>query len=209
MPAPALTDLPGLFSNIDIYLFDQLLKGRIKKGSQVLDAGCGEGRNVQYLMEAGVTVYGADVSGEAIGAVRQLARQVAPELSPENFVVADLAQLPFDDGQFDAVLCSAVLHFSKDEDHFRRMLKELWRVLQPGGMFFCRLSTTIGIAGKLQQLHGRHYQMPHGPAWFLADEELIRSITTSLGATWLEPLKTVLVEHDRSMTTWVLQKTFI
>ena len=209
MPAPALTELPGLFGNIDIYLFDQLLKGRISKGSKVLDAGCGEGRNVQYLMEAGVTVYGADVSAEAIEAVRRLARQVAPGLSPENYVVADLAHLPYDDGQFDAVLCSAVLHFSKDEDHFRQMLEELWRVLQPGGLFFCRLSTTICMDGKLQQLHHRNFQMPHGPAWFLADEELLRSITTSLRAAWLEPLKTVLVEHDRSMTTWVLQKTSI
>lgn len=207
MPSPALSALPALFGNIDIYLFDQLLKGRITKGMQVLDAGCGAGRNVQYLMQAGVTVYGADVSAEAILEVRRLAQQVAPELPFQNFTVADLAQLPYADAQFDAVLCSAVLHFSKDEQHFRNIVRELWRVLKPGGMFFCRLSTTIGMAGKLQQVQERHYQMPHGAVWFLADEDLLRSVTAWLGAAWPEPLKTVLVGQERSMTTWVLQKS--
>lgn len=207
MPSPpSLTALPAIFANIDIYLFDQLLKGRITKGMQVLDAGCGAGRNVQYLMQAGVAVYGADISAEAIQEVRRLAQQVAPELPSGNFVVADLAQLPYAGGEFGAVLCSAVLHFSKDEHHFRCMMEELWRVLKPGGMLFCRLSTTIGMAGKLKQVQERHYRMPHGPVWFLADEDLLRSITVSLGAAWLEPLKTVLVEKDRSMTTWVLLK---
>lgn len=203
MTTPALSDLPFLFGNLDIYLFDQLLKGRITKSMQVLDAGCGAGRNVQYLMQAGVTVYGADVSAEAIQEIRRLAL----ELPADNFVVADLAKLPYANAHFDVVLCSAVLHFARDEQHFRSIVSELWRVLKSGGMLFCRLSTTIGMTGKLQQVQERHYQMPHGPVWFLADEELIRSKTAALDAVWLEPLKTVLVEQDRSMTTWVLQKS--
>lgn len=207
MPSPpALSDLEDTFGKVDIYLFDQLLKGRIVEGMKVLDAGCGSGRNVQYLMQAGVTVYGADAAAEAIQEVRWLAQRVAPELPAENFTVADLTQLPFPDKHFDAVICSAVLHFSQDEQHFSQMVQEMWRVLKPGGMFFCRLSTTIGMAGKLLQVQARQYQMAHGPVWFLADEDLIRSITASLGAAWLEPLKTVLVEQERSMTTWVLQK---
>lgn len=206
MNLPALATLPAIFGNIDIYLFDQLLKGRIREGMTLLDAGCGAGRNIQYLLKAGVTVYGADTSAEAIGKVRELAEQAGSQGLKQNFVVSDLAELPFAEEKFDVVLCNAVLHFARDEQHFKRMVQEQWRVLKPGGMFFSRLSTTIGMAGKLQQVGERHYQMPHGHVWFLADEALLREIAASLKGEPLEPLKTVLVEQVRSMTTWVLQK---
>lgn len=201
-----ISSLPGQFGNIDIYLFDQLLKGRINKDMKLLDAGCGGGRNVHYLMQAGVKVYGADASEAAISEVRKMAAEVAPTLSPKNFVTADLADLPYADNAFDVVMCSAVLHFARDEAHFRSMVAELWRVLEPGGMLFCRFSTTIGMEGKLQQVEPRKYQMPHGPVWFLADEALLRELIYTLRAELLEPLKTVLVEQERSMTTLVLRK---
>ena len=201
-----ISSLPAQFGNIDIYLFDQLLKGRIRKGMKVLDAGCGSGRNIHYLMQAGVKVYGADISEEAIQEVRRLADELAPTLSPKNFVVTDLSQLPFEDRAFDVVLCSAVLHFAQHEAHFRSMVQELWRVLKPEGMLFCRFSTTIGMEGKLQQVAPQKYQMPLGPVWFLPDEALLRELVYTLQAELLEPLKTVLVEHERSMTTLVLRK---
>ena len=201
-----ITSLSAQFANIDIYLFDQLLKGRIAKGLKLLDAGCGAGRNIQYLMQAGVEVYGADTSSEAIAKVQRMAAELAPTLSPKNFVVADVAALPFKDEIFDVVICSAVLHFAKSEEHFRSMAHELLRVLKPGGMLFCRLSTTIGMEGRLQQVGERLYQMPHGPVWFLADETMLRGLVKAWQAEYLEPLKTVLVEHERSMTTLVLQK---
>ncbi|WP_299821273.1 class I SAM-dependent methyltransferase [uncultured Pontibacter sp.] len=201
-----LTSLAAHFANIDIYLFDQLLKGRIAKGMKLLDAGCGGGRNIQYLMQAGVKVYGADTSEKAIEDVKRMAAALALTLSAKNFVVADLEKLPFADAAFDVVLCSAVLHFARDEAHFKRMTQELWRVLKPGGMLFCRLSTTIGMEGKLQQAGHRKYQMPHGPVWFLAGEDLLQELILEWQAEKLEPLKTVLVEQERSMTTLVLRK---
>ncbi|GAB3818266.1 class I SAM-dependent methyltransferase [Pontibacter rugosus] len=202
----SLSQLQQIFGNIDIYLFDQLLKGRIQPGMKLLDAGCGAGRNVQYLLQAGVEVWGADASVEAIEKVQQMAAHIAPDLPKARFAVADLADLPYSDVTFDVVVCSAVLHFAADEAHFRKMLQEQWRVLKPGGMLFCRFSTTIGLEGKLQEVNKRKYLMPHGPVWFLADEALIREVIFTLNAELLEPLKTVLVEQERSMTTLVLRK---
>ncbi|MEJ8756991.1 class I SAM-dependent methyltransferase [Pontibacter sp. H259] len=201
-----ITSLTAQFGDIDIYLFDQLLKGRIQKGIKLLDAGCGEGRNISYLLQAGVKVFGADVSESAITKVKLLAHELAPTLPARNFIVADLECLPFEETEFDVVICSAVLHFARDENHFRSIVQELWRVLKPGGMLFCRLSTTIGLEGKLQHLHDRFYQMVHGPVWFLADETLLKDLEIQLGAVRLDPLKTTVVEQDRSMTTWVLRK---
>ncbi|RIJ42367.1 class I SAM-dependent methyltransferase [Pontibacter oryzae] len=203
---PALQSLPELFGSIDIYLFDQLLKGRVREGMKLLDAGCGEGRNIGYLLQAGVKVYGADASDVAIREARQMAAKYAPEKYKEHFAVADLAALPYQAANFDVVICSAVLHFARNEAHFRSMFQELWRVLQPGGMLFCRFSTTIGMEGKLIAIGPSLYQMPNGPVWFLADEPLVRELVYTLEAEMLEPLKTVLVEDKRSMTTLVLRK---
>lgn len=204
--APSLTELSSLFANIDIYLFDQLLKGRIQKEMILLDAGCGTGRNIKYLMEAGVDVFGVDVSESAIQQVRELAALVAPHLPPTNFSCSDLASLPHPDSSFDVVICSAVLHFANSEAHFKKMVTEQWRVLKPGGMLFCRFSTTIGLEGKLHHLQDRFYQMSHGKTWFLADESLLKDLELQFKAERLEPLKTVLVEQERTMTTWVLRK---
>ena len=191
---------------IDIYLLDQLLKGRLLPGMGLLDAGCGSGRNLVYFLRHGYEVCGVDESPQAVEQVRLLARELAPEVPPESFQVADLAEIPFPAGRFDAVLCSAVLHFSRDEGHFDRMLAEMWRVLKPGGLFFARLASTIGIENLIQPLQGRWYALPDGTERFLVDEGMLEQRTARLGGIWLEPLKTTVVQNQRSMTTWVLQK---
>ena len=192
---------------IDIYLLDQLLKGRLLPGMSLLDAGCGSGRNLVYFLRHGYEVYGVDESPQAVEQVRLLAHELAPEVPPESFQVADLAKIPFPADRFDAVLCSAVLHFSRDEVHFDRMLAEMWRVLKPGGLFFARLASTIGVERLVRPLQGRWYALPDGTERFLVDEGMLERRAAQLGGIWLEPLKTTVVQNQRSMTTWVLQKS--
>ena len=192
---------------IDIYLLDQLLKGRLLPGMSLLDAGCGSGRNLVYFLRHGYEVFGVDESPQAVEQVRLLARELAPEVPPERFQVSDLAEIPFPADRFDAVVCSAVLHFSRDEGHFDRMLGEMWRVLKPGGLFFARLASTIGVERLVQPLQGRWYALPDGTERFLVDAVMLEQRATRLGGIWLEPLKTTVVQNQRSMTTWVLQKS--
>src|SRR5687768_12475767 len=131
---PALSpgaELRAWLGEIDIYLFDQILKGRFDRRARVLDAGCGDGRNLVYFLRQGYECYGVDRDPAAIPHVRRLAAQLAPSLPPGNFQVAALEQLPFADASVDAVVCSAVLHFADDEEHFGRMARDLWRVLAP------------------------------------------------------------------------------
>ncbi len=192
---------------IDIYLLDQLLKGRLLPGMSLLDAGCGSGRNLVYFLRHGYEVCGVDESPRAVEQVRLLARELAPDVAPESFQVSDLAEIPFPADRFDAVLCSAVLHFSRDESHFDRMLAEMWRVLKPGGLFFARLASTIGVERLVQPLQGRWYALPDGTERFLVDEGMLEQRSAQLGGIWLEPLKTTVVQNQRSMTTWVLQKS--
>ena len=184
------SDLRHLFGNIDIYLFDQLLKGRLTPDMTILDAGCGDGRNLVYLMRCGCRAFGIDETADAIEEIRLLATRIAPDLPADNFQVGKVDALPFPDENFDAVLCNAVLHFAADEHHFNQMLRELWRVLKPDGLFFSRLASSIGIAARIEHIDGRRYRLPDGTDRFLVDEEMLLSLTNQLGGELVDPIKT-------------------
>jgi SAM-dependent methyltransferase len=194
------------FGNIDIYLFDQLLRGRITPGMRVFDAGCGSGRNLVYLMRSGYDVHGVDADPQAIHAVRQLAAQIAPRLSPDNFTRGQLEALAFPDEFADVVLSSAVLHFARDDEQFMRMLRGSWTVLRRGGIFFCRLASSIGMEDEVQPVNGRRHRLPDGSERYLVDAPLLLALTRELGGELLDPLKTTVVHEQRCMTTWVMRK---
>jgi tellurite methyltransferase len=194
------------FGQIDIYLFDQLLKGRISPGMRILDAGCGGGRNLVYLLREGYEVYAADSDPQAVDGVRSIARKLAPTLPERNFRVEAVEDMSFDDACADVVLSSAILHCARDDAHFESMLRGSWRVLKPGGLFFCRLASSIGMESHVERIHGRRHRLPDGSERYLVDEAMLDSITKRLGAEVADPLKTTIVRNQRSMTTWVLRK---
>ena len=196
-----LLDPEAEFGQIDIYLFDQILRRRITPGMRILDAGCGFGRNLVYFLRQGYPVFGADADGRAVAAVRRL----APSLPAENFRVETVEHMSFPAAFADVVLSSAVLHFARDEDHFRAMLRGCWRVLKPGGLLFCRLASSIGIESLVAPAGGRRFLLPDGSERFLVDEALLLRMTEELGASLVDPLKTTVVQNQRSMTTWVLR----
>jgi len=199
-------DLDLQFGQIDIYLFDQLLRGRLQPGMRVLDAGCGSGRNLVYLLRSGYDVFGADSDVDAIEAVRVLAATLAPQLPGANFRAETVEEMSFPDGFADVVLSSAVLHFARDDRHFEAMVTEMWRVLKPGGLLFCRLASAIGMETRVRQTVGRRFLLPDGSERYLVDEALLIELTRRLGGAFLDPLKTTIVQNQRCMTTWVVRK---
>jgi SAM-dependent methyltransferase len=204
---PSAALLREWFGEIDIYLFDQLLKGRFIEGMKVLDAGMGGGRNLIFLMRDGFNVFGVDESAESVKAVRRLAERIAPDLPASNFRTERVETMSFDDASFDWVISSAVLHFARDEEQFQKMLREMWRVLKPGGIFFARLASNIGIENRVRPVGNGRFHLPDGSVRFLVDEEMLMNATTELGGSQLEPIKTVNVQNMRCMTTWCLRKT--
>ena len=194
------------FGQIDIYLFDQLLKGRISPGMRVVDAGCGSGRNLVYFLRERYEVYAADSDPQAVESVRSLAWALAPSLRASNFRVEAVEQMSFDDACADLVVSNTVLHFARDDAHFESMLQGSWRILKPGGIFFCRLGSLIGMESQVKRIEGRRYWSPDGSERYLVDEALLGSLTERLGGELADPLKTTVVHGQRSMTTWVLRK---
>ena len=201
----ASEELRTQFGEIDIYLFDQLLRGRFEGRRRILDAGCGHGRNLPYFLRAGFEIYAIDEDPSAVKATRGLAAALAPKLPSDNIRQGALHVLPWPDGRMDAVICSAVLHFARDGIHFDRMVEELWRVLGRGGLFFARLASSIGIEHLLPESAGR-MRLPDGTDRFVVDERLLLDTTARLGGTLLDPIKTTVVQQQRAMTTWVIKR---
>ena len=191
------------FGQIDIYLFDQLLRGRIVPGMRIFDAGCGSGRNLVYFLKEGYEVFGVDSDPRAIEDVRRL----APFLSADRFRVESIEASSFPNDVAEVVLSSAVFHFARDDEHFQAMLRGTWRVLKPGGLLFCRLASSIGIENQIRPIAGRRFLLPDGSERYLVDEELLMNLTGDLGGKLADPLKTTVVQNQRSMTTWIMRKS--
>src|SRR5678815_2890400 len=185
------------FGSIDIYLFDQLLRGRLQQGMSLLDAGCGGGRNLVYFLRNGFKVYGVDRSADAIVQIKSLAVELVGGLENDPFRVETVERMSFGNDTFDVVLSSAVLHFADDEEHWQSMVSEMWRVLKPGGIFFARLASSVGIEDQIQPIKGRRYHLPDGSDRFLVDFEMLDKTTRALNGEWLEPFKTVVVHGMR------------
>jgi tellurite methyltransferase len=183
------------FGAIDIYLFDQILRGRVSPGMTIFDAGCGSGRNIHYFLREGYAVFAIDPDAGS-----------APALPEGRFRAETVEAHTYPDGFADVVICSTVLHFARDDEHFGAMLGGAWRALKPGGLFFSRLASSIGSEHLLQPLGGRRYCMGDGTDRYVVDEALLMQHTRALGAQLADPIKTTVVQDQRSMTTWVLRK---
>jgi SAM-dependent methyltransferase len=201
-----MSDLNVQFGGIDIYLFDQLLRRRITVGMRILDAGCGFGRNLVYFLREGFEVFGADSDPRALKATRDLAASIAPALPSDNFRLETVEAMSFPDRFADLVISSAVLHFARDDDHFQSMLRGTWTVLKPGGLLFCRLASSIGMESQIQRIAEGRFRLPDGSERYLVDEAFLLKLTEQLGGRLDDPLKTTVVQNQRSMTTWIVRK---
>ena len=199
-------NLQELFGNIDIYLFDQLLKGTYSGCKKVLDVGCGNGRNLVYFLRNGYDVYGVDPDPEAVETVKQLSQISCPANPLNNFRVATAENLPFKNKGFDLVISSAVLHFANGTAHFDEMLLSMWKAIKPGGYFFARLASDIGIETLVQGSGDGRYMLPDGSERFLVSQEQLLNYTKRLRGQLHEPIKTTNVQNLRCMTTWCMRK---
>ena len=203
-PAPS-QDLRSQFGDIDIYLFDQILKGRFDARLRVLDAGTGDGRNLIYFLRRGFACFGIDREEAAIGRVRSLAATLAPQLPPGNFQAGELDALPWSDHSMDVVICSAVLHFASDAAALRPHDRGDVAGACPG-RHVLRAARVHDRARRLVGAAGRRVRLPDGTERFVVDEAMLRGWSERLGGAWLDPIKTTNVEQQRCMTTWCLRK---
>ncbi|MEN8815482.1 MAG: class I SAM-dependent methyltransferase [Nonlabens sp.] len=196
MKQETLTQLVG---NTDIYIIDQIMKERYLKNDKILDAGCGEGRNLKWFYLNGFDISGIDTDVDRL----QNAKILYPKAASQ-FQVSNLEQLPYKDESFNHVLCSAVLHFSNDETHFYKMFSELSRVLKTGGSLFIRVASNIGLDGHKPYL--KESQTNREGTFFIT-RAIIKSLIEKYSFELIDPIKTTNVQDIRAMTTLVMRKT--
>ncbi len=117
----------------NMYLKDHLPTGR------VLDYGCGSGNNSIFFIEKGYDTYGVDVAEAALDHIKENLKSRGLDVNyAEKFQVIspDTTTLPFRDNLFDFILSNQVLYYLASEEHIRKVCKELWRCLRPGGIVF-------------------------------------------------------------------------
>lgn len=194
--------------NIDIYLLDAILKGHFTPGMRLLDAGCGEGRNLHWFIRNNYDVWACDSNPSAIRMLQYVARSLNPSFDKNRFITAPVEELPYPDQLFDAVICNAVLHFAESREHFKEMWKQLYRVLKPEGFLFIRTASDTGMKqDELQETSHGKFMLPDGSLRFLLTPDLLEEVQQEYPVKWLEPQKSVVVQNARSMATLVLQKT--
>lgn len=206
MLTASIKELNHLLGSIDIYLLDQILKGRFEKNFKILDAGCGEGRNLIYFVQNGYQVFGTDKNEDSVRMLKHVVNSVNKGYPLDRFMVGDIEKMPFETDEFDAVISSAVLHFAENKEHLLRMLAELVRVLKPNGILFARMASDVGMKDKIKPLGEGRFYLPDGSVRYLLTKELLNEIINEFGFEFLEPFKTVIVDDKRCMSTLVLRK---
>ena len=120
-PKPATMSAQNLVSRRRFAL--EMLETRVSPGSSVLDIGCGTGHLAGELMQRGYAAWGVDLSDAMVEYARQ-------HYDPDRFRVGDIEHIPFPDNTFDAVVCLGVMEYLEKDV---TALREMWRVLKPGG----------------------------------------------------------------------------
>ena len=197
-------DIYSVLGNTDIYLIDQIMKGRYKKGELILDSGCGTGRNLHWFLNNGFDIYGIDSNPLIINGILQKNKT----LTPGRFQISAAEATPFSDDFFDHIISSAVLHFAKNTGHFFAMMNEMIRVLKPGGSLFIRMTSDIGIEAKVKPIGEGVYLIPDGSSRFLLTRSLLSQLIDQNPVSLLEEFKTVNVNDIRCMSTLVLAKSW-
>ena len=194
-----------ILGETDIYLADQIIKGRYQINDKILDAGCGTGRNLHWFLQNNISIYGIDTNEDVISNLKTK----FPLLPAERFQQSSVEKIPFENNYFDHVISSAVLHFAYTTFQFYFMMAEMIRVLKPKGSLFIRMTSDIGIENKVELISNGVYNIPDGSKRFLLTRPILADLIQKYKLSFLEPLKTVNVDDIRCMTTLLLQKSLL
>ena len=185
-----LADYNNEFGDIDLFLLDLLLKGHVKNGADVLDAGCGAGRNTFFFLKQGFHVKAIDRIQSEVVATNFMSRTLN---GSEVALHGHLDNLPYVDQSFDLIVSSRVLHFSESKAHFDKVMSEFFRVLRPTGILYLSMNSKISSEGNSENTN--HFL-------------LTPSLTKEIMNCWTAILsnRTVLFEGGHGETTLVLKK---
>lgn len=190
--------LNSALGNADLILIDQILKNRFHKHMRILDAGCGEGRNMIYFIKNDFKIYGIDNNADAVKMAKLYGKSLNKNYEVEQIQNFAIEKNPFPDEFFDAIICINVLHSAKNQNEFFLSLEQLLRILKSGGILFLSLQSQIGVKSDRQQDDQNFYLLTK-----VAIEEILRYDYLKT----IENTKTILIDDNKSHTYLFLKKS--
>jgi SAM-dependent methyltransferase len=157
---------------------------------RILDLGCGDGRHLVWFAAQGFEMAGLDAAPTGLTLAEGF---LAAAGQKADLVCADIAEIPFADGSFDAVICVQVINH-QDIDGIRRTVADIRRVLRPEGRLFLTVATvegeltdpkTVRLSPRLYTMRAGHeVGVPHYKA--TAEEWLAEFARFRIDRTWTD-----------------------
>lgn len=154
--------------------------GNFKPNGRILDIGCGGGDYVTYYQQMGFDAYGIDISDTML-------RAASKKVSGNKLLKMDMHNLQFEKDFFDGVSSITVLQYTK-KIKFNGILKQIYRVLKPGGKLFLVMFEGISEGVEIEKYNDSAFEVY--TAYYTEDElcsllkqagfKITKSITTNI-----------------------------
>lgn len=191
-------EINNYFGDMDIFLMDLILKGKIPEKGKVLDAGCGEGRNGIYFINNQYSYTGVDTDRSKVSLIEFLSGG-----TESSFFVEDIKTFAERKETFDFIVCSRVLHFAESVDHFYEMWNDLISMLNPRAIIYISMDSVIDTDIGEAKDNGR-FLFPDGEVRFAITKEIYKDIKK--GFEEIESLKTLVAHGKRAQSFIALKK---
>ncbi len=199
--------LNSTFGNADLILIDQILKNRFQGQSRMLDAGCGEGRNMTYFINNGFNIYGIDTNPEAVKMARIYCKSLNKSFEAEQIQKFPIENNPFPDNFFDAIICINVLHSAKNHNDFFLWFGQLFRILNYGGFLLLGMQSKIGLSTYHKPGDQKDIDEPGQEDLYFLTGDVLDEILRLDYLKTVENTKTLLIDEKISNTYLFLKKS--
>jgi 2-polyprenyl-3-methyl-5-hydroxy-6-metoxy-1,4-benzoquinol methylase len=173
----------------------------------VLDAGCGEGRNMPFFINNGFSIYGIDINPDAIKMARIYCKSLNKKYEVEQIQEFSIEKNPFQDNFFDAIICINVLHAAKNRNVFFHWFDQLIRMLNYGGFLLLGMQSQIGTGRNYKQSDRKAMNETDKEGSYLLTRDLLEEILRLDYLKTVENTKTIMIDDIISHTYLFLEKS--
>lgn len=199
--------LNSALGNADLILIDQILKNRFHKQMKILDAGCGEGRNMVYFIKNDFNIYGIDDNADAVKMAKLFCKSLNKTFEVENIQNFAIEENPFPDQFFDAIICINVLHSAKNQTDFFKWFQQLVRMLKFGGLLLLSVQSQFGLTHNHQQNDKESRNFSGNEDFYLLTESVLKEILKLDCLKTFENTRSILIDNEKSYTYLFLEKS--